>query len=259
MPSPKKHDSSTKAEASQQGPRKLSNTNKRASTHADGRAVAQNFVVADSSINEETKISTRYKATAKADVSFRESAYNLSKRPVEGQHGAANGVLISSSTMCAEIRPSPPTSNSTTENETTDPSTTSKPAKLPPAPTPPAHYVPPVKRYRLLRAEQAADREIVTAVEQMQDFIRVNDVNQPTVRARLQGRESLQKLQQAFRDNYDRDYSEVEQLLVTATIFGCTVKSPGIPPDEAIVTITNPIKAGLLWAKRASSTPGWRA
>ncbi|KUF82858.1 hypothetical protein AM587_10001438 [Phytophthora nicotianae] len=188
MPSPKKHDSSTKAEASQQGPRKLSNTNKRASTHADGRAVAQNFVVADSSINEETKISTRYKATAKADVSFRESAYNLSKRPVEGQHGAANGVLISSSTMCAEIRPSPPTSNSTTENETTDPSTTSKPAKLPPAPTPPAHYVSPVKRYRLLRAEQAADREIVTAVEQMQDFIRVNDVNQPTVRARLQGR-----------------------------------------------------------------------
>eukprot|EP00644_Phytophthora_capsici_P001252 jgi/Phyca11/105322/e_gw1.10.739.1 len=281
MPSAKKRDSSTKPEASQEGPRKLRNTNKRASTQVEGRAVGKVLVVADSSPNEETKTSAQSEA-AETDASSHKSAYNLSKHSVEDQNGATTDVLISSSTI--EIGASAPTSISTTETEATDPSATgsaistteTEATDLTPAQPLPAHYVSPVERYRLLRSEQSAGRQIVSTVEQMQVFIRANDVNQPAVRVRLQFRgrvvwtsthivktgelarihivdlhapESLQKLQQAFRDNYDRDYSEVDQLLVTATIFGCTAKSPGIPPDGAIVTITNPSKVNLFMGK----------
>ncbi|KAE8999348.1 hypothetical protein PR003_g19394 [Phytophthora rubi] len=58
----------------------------------------------------------------------------------------------------------------------------------------------------------------------------------------------------AFRDSYDRDYLEVDQLLIAATIFGSTAESAGIPPDGAVVTINNPTKLRLFMDKACQLT-----
>ncbi|ETI47337.1 hypothetical protein F443_08436, partial [Phytophthora nicotianae P1569] len=66
--------------------------------------------------------------------------------------------------------------------------------------------------------------------------------------------EPLAEMKKTFQDDYEHDYLTVDQLLITATIFGCTADSPGIPPDGAIVTITNPSKIGLFMDKACQLT-----
>ncbi|KAG7394259.1 hypothetical protein PHYBOEH_005433 [Phytophthora boehmeriae] len=47
-------------------------------------------------------------------------------------------------------------------------------------------YVSPLERYQRMRDQQVAEIETVTTVESLANFIRTNDVDQPSVRARLQ-------------------------------------------------------------------------
>lgn len=57
-----------------------------------------------------------------------------------------------------------------------------------------------------------------------------------------------------FRDEYDQDYMAFDEMLMTATIFGCKADSPGMPPDGAIVTITNSSKLQLFMDKACQLT-----
>ncbi|ETI55750.1 hypothetical protein F441_20396 [Phytophthora nicotianae CJ01A1] len=142
-------------------------------------------------------------------------------------------------------------------------------------------YVPPLERLQHLCAQQTAEQETVNTVEGLLRFIEANDVIHSAVRARLRviakvvwasthvvktgeiarihivdekAPETFDVMQRAFRDDYSRDYLAVDQLLITATVFGCTGDSPGIPPDGAIVTINNPSKVNLLMDKSCQLT-----
>ncbi|KAG1709510.1 hypothetical protein DVH05_013629 [Phytophthora capsici] len=149
------------------------------------------------------------------------------------------------------------------------------------AATPAPKYVSPLQRLEALRAEQAAGLQTISTVEKLQQFIKSNNVNEPAVRARLQikgkvvwtsfhivktgelarihivdleAMEPLSAMQKAFRDDYGRDYLSVDQLLITVTVFGASATSPGLPPDGAIVTITNPSKLQLFMDKACQLT-----
>ncbi|KAE9209549.1 hypothetical protein PF002_g19075 [Phytophthora fragariae] len=61
-------------------------------------------------------------------------------------------------------------------------------------------------------------------------------------------------MQTAFRTDYDQDYLAVDQLLITATIFGVTAETPGIPPEGALVTIRKPSKLRLFMDKACQLT-----
>ncbi|ETI47338.1 hypothetical protein F443_08435 [Phytophthora nicotianae P1569] len=110
-----------------------------------------------------------------------------------------------------------------------------------------APYVSPLERYRQIRAGEAAQSANVSTVEGLLRFIQANDVNLASVRARL-------RITAKVVWTSTHIVKTVDQLLITATIFGCTADSPGIPPDGAIVTITNPSKIGLFMDKACQLT-----
>jgi hypothetical protein len=144
-------------------------------------------------------------------------------------------------------------------------------------PAPGRSYISPLTRLRMMREGQKGEHETISTVEELQDFIRAKTKdNKPIPRAQiqikgkliwasthivktgelvrlhlvdLQAPESLADMHKAFRDGYDRDFLEVDQLLITATIFGSTADSAGIPPDGAIVTIRNPTRLALFMDK----------
>ncbi|KAL3657253.1 hypothetical protein V7S43_017913 [Phytophthora oleae] len=143
-------------------------------------------------------------------------------------------------------------------------------------------YLSPPARLRTMREEQKGEAEVISTVEGLQEYIKANATDKkPISRAivKIKGRivwasthtvktgelvrlhsvdlqalEPLGDMQAAFRDEYERDYLEVNQLLITATIFGCTAESAGIPPEGAIVTIKNPTKLFLFMGKACQFT-----
>ncbi|OWZ03025.1 hypothetical protein PHMEG_00025315 [Phytophthora megakarya] len=133
-------------------------------------------------------------------------------------------------------------------------------------------YLSPVERYQKMRQEQDLMREVVTSVKGLHDYIKANDISQPSVRAQLEAKgnvvwtsshivktgelarihiadldapEPLEEMRKCFRDAYQNDGFTIDQLLITVAVFGCTAATPGIPPDGAIVNITNPSKVNL--------------
>ncbi|KAL3658494.1 hypothetical protein V7S43_016626 [Phytophthora oleae] len=138
--------------------------------------------------------------------------------------------------------------------------------------TPVTCYLSPLERHQQMRQAQGSAHEVIPTVEDLHNFIKANDVSLPSVRARLEVKgkvewtsshnvktgelarihfvdleapESLEEMQKCFQDVYDSDYLAIDQLLITAAIFGCTAATPGIPPGGVIVTITNPTKVKL--------------